>query len=105
MNKYRAKPTVIDGIRFASQAEARRYEELLLLKRAKEIVGLEFQYKMPIFVGGRKICTYIADFRYQLRDTGQDVIEDVKGVKTSVYSLKKKLVEATYGITITEVKA
>jgi len=31
------------------------------------------------------------------------VVEDVKGVKTPVYRLKKKLVEALHGITIQEI--
>ena len=44
--------------------------------------------------GGKKICKYFADFRYQC---GEDVIvEDTKGVITQVFTLKKKLVEALY---------
>ena len=100
-NKYRAIPTVVDGIRFASKAEARRYGELKLLVFAKEIYNLSLQPTFPIIVNGSKICTYVADFRYEKDD--QLVIEDVKGMRTPVYKLKKKLVEALYGITITEV--
>ena len=102
-NKYRAIPTVIDGIRFASKAEARRYGELKLLKNAGKIRNLELQPKYLLDVGGKRIGTYIADFRYRL--DGVLIVEDVKGFCTPVYKLKKKLVEALYGITITEVKA
>jgi hypothetical protein len=34
-----------------------------------------------------------------------DVVEDVKGAKTAVYSMKRDLMLAVYGITITEVPA
>jgi hypothetical protein len=36
-------------------------------------------------------------------ENGVTVVEDVKGVKTPIYRLKKKLVKATHGIEITEV--
>jgi hypothetical protein len=49
------------------------------------------------------VCDYIADFSYiDLNQTGLqgqigcEVVEDVKGFKTDVYKLKKKLVEALY---------
>lgn len=83
-------------MRFASQAEYRRYLELKLFA-----TNLELQPKFPIVVNNKKICTYVADFKY-LDDKGNEVIEDVKGVKTPVYKLKKKLVEALYPIKIIE---
>lgn len=87
-HKYGAKPTVVDGIRFASQKEARRYQELKLLVKAGEIGGLLLQPSYDLYVddlsiGGRlrrasarlsgkhdcrehrkKIGTYRADFSY-----------------------------------------
>ena len=53
----------------------------------------------------RGVCVghYIADFRYREGPRGILRIEDVKGVKTAVYKLKKRMVEAQYGIQITEV--
>lgn len=107
--KYGAVPTVIDGIRFASKAEARRYQELKMLEKAGEIKGLELQPKFPLMVPecgsgfDVRIGHYIADFRYRKGPKGVLVIEDVKGMKTPVYRLKKKMVEAQYGISITEV--
>jgi hypothetical protein len=99
-HKYHAIPTEIDGIRFDSKSEAIRYQELKLLERAGEISNLELQPKYSIDINGKHICNYVADFRYL--DRGVLVVEDVKGMKTPVYRLKKKMVEAAYGIVITE---
>lgn len=50
-----------------------------------------------------KVATYRADFQYWDCERNELVVEDVKGVRTAMYRLKKKLVEAQYGITIREV--
>jgi hypothetical protein len=102
-NKYRNIKTEVDGILFDSQREALRYKELLLLERQGKICDLELQPVFRIVVNGKKIAKYIADFRYRDRCTSTTVIEDVKGMRTSVYQLKKKLVEALYNIQIIEV--
>lgn len=104
-HKYGAKPTVVDNIRFASKAEAKRYGELKVLERAGEIRELELQPRYDLSAWGQKIARYIADFRYKdRRDNFRNwVVEDVKGVKTPVYQLKKKLMAVQYGITITEI--
>jgi hypothetical protein len=104
-NKYGAIPTLVDGIRFASKAEARRYSELLLLQRGGEITGLQLQPKYPLFVNGTKIGVYTGDFSY-FDKTGAAVVEDVKSKATgdnTAYRLRKKLAEALYGIVIQEV--
>ncbi len=101
MNKYSAVKTEIDGIVFASKKEARRYQELKLLQKAKKIHMLELQPKFPIVINKVKVCTYIADFEYM--ENGFRIIEDVKGMKTPVYRLKKKLVQAVYGIEVKEI--
>lgn len=101
-HKYRAKPVTIDGIRFASQAEGKRYLELKVLEAAGEITHLELQPKYTIVINGVKICSYLADFRYRTKEGA--VTEDVKGAITPVYRLKKKMVEAMFpGTTITEI--
>lgn len=101
-SKYRAVKTEVDGITFDSKREAARYMELVLLERAGEISRLELQPKYDCVVNGHKICTYKADFRYF--NANGSVVEDVKGMKTPVYRLKKKLVEALYpGVKIQEV--
>jgi hypothetical protein len=118
-HKYHAVATVVDNVRFASKAEAWRYQELKLLEKAGEIEGLELQpeflLKTQLTTGtvigaGRALAgnypvigKYRADFAYYDNRTGQRVVEDVKGFKTPLYRWKKKHVEAQYGLTITEI--
>jgi uncharacterized protein DUF1064 len=109
--KYHNTITEVDGIRFDSLREARRYAELRLLERAGEIVGLELQPAFPLYapvmkgnvITGR-VCvgSYVGDFRYR-EANGRVVVEDAKGVRTPLYRLKRKIVEAQYGIRIQEV--
>lgn len=105
-NKYGAVKTEIDGIIFASRAESRRYLELKLLREQGRITDLVLQPKYPMFVEGIKICTYIADFSYMSRDEKgrwKPRVEDVKGVQTAVFKLKKKLFEALYPQLVLEI--
>ena len=101
-NKYKAKKTEIDGIKFDSKREMNRYCELKLLEKAKEISHLELQPKFLLIDGfrykGKKIqaMNYIADFQYIEKD-GTEVVEDVKGFKTKEYNIKKKLFLHKYG--------
>lgn len=112
-----AKPTWVDGIRFPSKAEAKRYSELQLLVKAGQIAGLEMQPTYPIEVinpsNGEviQVGVYKADFRYRVvqqpldgRPRCREVVEDVKGMRTPIYALKKKLVEAIYSIQISEIR-
>ncbi len=109
-NKYFARKTTVDGIEFDSDAEARRYRELCLLERAGEITDLEMQvpYELqPRFKAGRRVIrpiTYIADFRYTDTRTGEQVVEDVKGVETEVFRIKAKMMLYVHGITVRKVK-
>jgi hypothetical protein len=99
--KYRNVPTVVEGIRFASKAEAKRYVELRWLERAGEVSGLELQKRYPLVgADGIKVAVYVADFDY-LNPDGEPVTEDVKGVQTPEFKLKSKLFEAQYGRKIT----
>ena len=105
-NKYGAIPVVIDGHRFDSTAEGRRYEQLKLLLDAGEITNLTLQPRFPLPVKGVVICEYRADFSYLDRD-GTFIVEDVKGgaaTKTQVYKIKKRLMAVCHGIDITEVE-
>jgi len=65
---------------------------------------LELQPEYKIMLKNQHITTYRGDFRYAvLDDMGRIkkvVLEDVKGMVTDVYLIKKKLVEAEYGIKI-----
>lgn len=114
-SKYRAQPTVVDGIRFASQKEARRYGELKLLEKAGEIHGLVLQPAFGLHATATdtrrtfQVGWYKADFEYCECRRGAKcertrvVVEDVKGFKTPLYRWKKKHVEAQYRVTIREV--
>jgi len=101
-NKYNAKKVRLDGLTFDSKAEARRYQELKLLEQAGEISDLEIHPRYEIIINGVKVCNYIADFRYM--SDGEQVVEDVKGVKTAVYRLKNKLMLAVHNIEILETR-
>ena len=97
-HKFRAIPTELDGIKFASKKEARRYRELRLLEKSGEL--LFFLRQVPFHLPAN--VKYVCDFLCFWKDETV-TIEDVKGIKTSLYILKKKQVEATYPVKIMEV--
>ncbi len=99
-NKYSAVKTTVDNIKFDSKKEASRYLELKLLQRCKQISGLKLQTRFDFIINGMKVCFYKADFEYI--ENGKRVIEDVKGARTAVYIIKKKLMKAVHGIDIFE---
>jgi hypothetical protein len=110
-SKYKAVKTVVDGITFASKKEAQRYHELKLMEQAGLIEDLQVQPELALDVCDVRVGIYRGDFSYypchedgpyKGAPIGPQTIEDVKGMKTPVYQLKKKLVEAIYGITIRE---
>ena len=99
-NKYGAIKTIVDDITFDSKKEARRYVQLKLLVKAGVVTKLELQPRYDLIINTVKCGFYKADFRYF--ENGREVVEDVKGMKTPVYNLKKKLIKAIYGIEIFE---
>jgi len=104
-NKYGAKAEVVDGLRFDSGGEARRYEELCLLQVAGHVRDLRIHVPYPIVVNETYVCRYEADFVYELLDDDgrwRGVVEDCKGFRTDVYKLKAKLMLAVHGIEILE---
>jgi hypothetical protein len=109
-SKFGAVKTTIDGITFDSKAEARRYGELKTLLELGLIIDLELQPRYELQPAYKKAgktvraIDYIADFRYRDR-TGRVIIEDVKGMETAVFKLKKKMFEYRYPeFTLTLVK-
>jgi hypothetical protein len=103
VTKYRAIPTEVEGIRFASRMEARRFQELRMLERAGEISNLKLQTRWPLVVNGVKVCEYRPDFEYD--EGGRHVVEDVKGKATPEFRLKAKLMKAIHGVTVLETTA
>lgn len=108
--KYHSKKTIVDGITFDSKKEAKRYCELKILEHYGKIKDLRLQYQFilqpPFKKNGKSIraITYVADFFYFDTERCKNIVEDVKGYKTDVYQLKKKLFEYKFpDLTITEI--
>lgn len=101
-SKYNNKKVVIDGIKFDSIRESRRYLDLKNLERGYEIYELELQPRYDFELNGVKMGFYKADFRYYDHAKNCTIIEDVKGMKTPIYNLKKKMMKAFHGIDIFE---
>jgi hypothetical protein len=99
-NKYHAKPTEYNGVRYASKAEAKRAAELDLLKKNGDIIEWIGQ---PKFRLGVPENVYVADFLVVApipitipgyRETIQEHdtwVEDVKGKETPKFKHNKKL--------------
>lgn len=98
--KYGAVKTTIDGLKFDSKLEGRRWNELKMLERAGAISGLQRQVPFDLIVNGHHVCQYRADFVYVQTTTSERVVEDAKGVLTPEFRLKAKLMEACFGIVI-----
>lgn len=97
-HKFNAKPTTINSIRFDSTKESKYYSDLLLRQKAGEVVF--FLRQTPFHLpGGIK---YICDFTVFLSDGSVEFI-DIKGVRTSMFITKKKMVEDLYPIEIKEI--
>lgn len=112
-SKYHNRKVIVDGMRFDSVKEAKRWRELCLLYRAGEIGEVERQVEFVLIPTQRtrtpdgktkteRAVKYRADFVY-LDKNGRQVVEDVKGVRTKEYIIKRKLLLFLRGIVIKEV--
>lgn len=89
VNKFGARKSPCQhGHTHASGKEARRCNDLHILQRAGEIVGLEVEPKFTFAVDGKPVkhlngrtAVYTPDFSYVER--GRKVCEDVKGGKAT----------------------
>lgn len=102
-NKYGARKVMApDGQKFDSHKEYIRWCELRLLERGHKISDLKRQVRFELIPkqDGEMACYYVADFTYY--QNGEFIVEDVKGCKTDVYKLKKKLMLWRHGIKIKE---
>lgn len=100
--KYKNIKTIVDGHKFDSKKEASRYGALKMLLQSGEISDLNLQCKFEILPKqeGYRAINYFADFTYY--ENGVLIVEDVKGVKTQVYQIKKKLMNYFHNIDIRE---
>ena len=109
-NKYHNRKT--KG--FDSTKEWRRNQELEIMQRAGEISELNRQVPftlMPSYTiadettrqGLRTVreIRYVADFTYRLKN-GKRIIEDVKGMQTDVFKIKRKLLERKIALGVIE---
>lgn len=96
--KFNANGEHIDGIWFASEAEAERYRQLKAMADAGTIANLKTQVTFDLVVNNVSICRYRADFTYDVVDdvgrVQRQVVEDVKGMVTDEFKIKHKLYDA-----------
>lgn len=121
-SKFHAKKVTVNGITYDSKKEANRHAELLLLEKGGAITELRRQVSFLLLPAhyehyerygkngkrlkdGRRCVeravSYVADFTYM--QDGKLVVEDVKGVRTPEYILKRKLMLHHRNIKIREV--
>lgn len=97
----------IDGYKFDSRKESEFYGSLKIKKQAGLIKNFKMQVPYNIVVNNIHIANYFLDFEVENNDGAIEYI-DIKGkdkktnkfIKTGVFALKKRLVEAIYGIKI-----
>jgi len=103
-SKYNNVKVQLDGLVFDSKKEAAKYGELLLLKRAGEVIDFKHHPKAFVLQGGYRCpqngkwirpITYTPDFWILYAD-GREVWIDTKGYRTEVYKIKLKLFREKY---------
>lgn len=118
-NKYKNKKIEYDGRIFDSSRELKRYKELKLLEANNEIQNLQMQVKYELIPAQRepdvigpkggvkkgklieRECSYYADFVYI--KNGETIVEDTKGMRTTDYIIKRKLMLFIHNIKINEI--
>lgn len=118
--KYKNRKVNIDGVEFDSMKEYWRFAELKQMQAEGKITGLQRQVKYilipaqrePDTIGKRggvkkgklleREVAYYADFVYRLADTGTLIVEDTKGMRTTEYIIKRKMMLYFHKIRIKE---
>lgn len=109
MSKYHSKKVIIDSYKFDSKKEAQYYLYLKSELKKGTIYNLELQKEFILQESfklndkTRRKITYRADFTYKTTKDDRIHVIDVKGFKTEIYRLKKKLFEKRYGIEVEEI--
>ena len=111
MSKYKAETVTFQGKTFDSKREAGRFAELRYMQMGKLISAIECQVKYELIPAQKdengkvieRAVTYVADFVYTDLKTGEQIVEDAKGVRTKEYIIKRKLMLYVHGIRIREV--
>ena len=104
-NKYNNKKSSYNGVVYDSKAEADYAEFLDISRHAKDpaakVISWERQVRYRFEVNEVHVGDYYLDFLVEYAD-GRVEHVDVKGVRTGVYKLKKKLMLACHGIGLLE---
>jgi hypothetical protein len=89
-----------------SAMEANYCNKLHALQQAGLIRELQAhpQPRFDLTVNDVKVCHYLADFAYHDIEQRRDVVCDVKGHRTEVYKLKRRLMLAVHGIEVEEAR-
>lgn len=93
-NKYGAIRIEHEGHVFDSLGEKKRFDDLKLMVAGRLISNLSVHPRFPLRVAGEPIAEIELDFAYE--EKGQRVVEDFKGVLTTVFRLKRKHFLAQY---------
>lgn len=119
--KYRNHKLTFGDKTFDSMKEYNRYLELLDLEMAGKIKDLQRQVKYVLIPAQREAdqigkrgalkkgkliereVAYYADFVYRLTDTDTLIVEDTKGMRTTEYIIKRKMMLFFHGIRIKEI--
>lgn len=105
-NKFNAQKISYGGVMYDSKAEAGYAMKLDVLKKAPgadKVVSYDRQVKFPFDLNGKHICSYQADFVVLFGD-GRKEYHEVKGFETRESSIKRKMMEAFYGIKVKVIK-
>ena len=100
-SKYGNKEAEVGGHKFDSRKEARFFLQLQQDPTVKSI-RTQVKYELIPKQQGERACSYVADFVVEYHD-GRTVVFDVKGARTALYLVKRKLMLWVHGITIQEV--
>lgn len=119
--KYHSTKITVDGEKFDSKREYKRYLALLLKEKTGEIEDLKRQVKFVLIPSQYEIIgiyskgknagqpkkklierevSYIADFTYI--ENGERIVEDSKGFRTADYKIKRKLMYYFFKIKVRE---
>lgn len=96
-HKFHNIPTSVGNAKFSSKKEAKYWQELQMAIQSGDLLFALRQAPFHLKSGVR----YVVDF-VEFWSNGDVRFVDVKGLKTPMYKVKKKLVEAEYPITILE---
>lgn len=101
-NKYGAIKTEVDGLVFDSKKESTEWVKFCRMEAAGLISNLKRQTSLDFYVKGKKMFTYKPDMEYDSPDGVHHYVDCKSPIteKNPVFRLKRKIIEAEYGIKI-----